>query len=43
MLINLLRGAGTDGLAGDAARHPTRPILALRRAETRRLCARRPG
>lgn len=38
MLINLLRGAGPSGLAG--IRHgPTKPILALRRAETRELCA----
>jgi tRNA(Ile)-lysidine synthase len=39
MLLNLLRGAGLDGLAGIAAdaRHP---ILALRRAETHALCAR---
>ena len=38
MLINLLRGAGPDGLAalGPA---PARPLLALRRAETRALCA----
>ena len=38
LLINLLRGAGTTGLAAMGP-HPTRPILALRRAETRRLCA----
>jgi tRNA(Ile)-lysidine synthase len=38
MLVNLLRGAGPDGLAalGPA---PTRPILALRRTETAGLCA----
>ena len=38
MLINLLRGAGTSGLAGmrPGTRHP---ILALRRAETAALCA----
>ncbi len=38
MLINLLRGTGIDGLTalGPA---PTRPILAMRRAETRALCA----
>jgi tRNA(Ile)-lysidine synthase len=38
MLINLLRGTGIDGLTalGPA---PTRPILALRRVETRALCA----
>jgi len=39
VLLNLLRGAGLDGLAGIRAdaRHP---ILALRRDETRALCAR---
>ena len=37
MLINLLRGAGTGGLAG-IRRGPTKPILALRRSETRQLC-----
>ncbi len=38
ILVNLLRGAGADGLAGMAPgfRHP---LLALRRAETHRLCA----
>lgn len=38
LLLNLLRGAGADGLAalGPA---PTRPILDLRRAETEALCA----
>lgn len=38
MLINLMRGAGRDGLAAMAPgyRHP---ILALRRSETRQLCA----
>jgi hypoxanthine phosphoribosyltransferase len=38
VLINLLRGAGPDGLAAMAAgvRHP---LLALRRAETHALCA----
>jgi tRNA(Ile)-lysidine synthase len=38
VLINLLRGAGATGLAtmGPA---PTRPILALRRSETRAVCA----
>jgi tRNA(Ile)-lysidine synthase len=38
LLINLLRGAGADGLSamGPLA---TRPILALRRAETAALCA----
>jgi tRNA(Ile)-lysidine synthase len=37
VLVNLLRGAGPDGVAGLSAgvRHP---ILALRRAETHRLC-----
>ena len=39
VLLNLLRGAGLDGLAGirEDARHP---ILALRRHETRSLCDR---
>jgi tRNA(Ile)-lysidine synthase len=39
VLLNLLRGAGVDGLAGIRAdaRHP---ILALRRDETRALCTR---
>ncbi len=38
VLVNLLRGAGADGLAGMAPgfRHP---LLALRRADTHRLCA----
>lgn len=37
VLLNLLRGAGLDGLAGMApAGHP---LLGLRRAETRALCA----
>lgn len=38
VLINLLRGAGVDGLAG---MRPSvrRPILGLRRTETRALCA----
>jgi tRNA(Ile)-lysidine synthase len=42
IVVNLLRGAGLDGLAGmrpgrdDAVQ---RPLLALRRAETRALCA----
>jgi hypoxanthine phosphoribosyltransferase len=38
ILVNLLRGAGADGLAGMAPglRHP---LLALRREETHRLCA----
>jgi len=38
VLLNLLRGAGPDGLAG-MRRGPTHPILALRRAETRGLCS----
>ena len=39
ILLNLLWGAGLDGLAGmRPARHP---LLALRRAETRDLCAER--
>jgi tRNA(Ile)-lysidine synthase len=38
MLINLLRGAGTSGLAGIRG-GPTKPILALRRIETRQVCA----
>ena len=38
ILVNLLRGAGADGLAGmePGARHP---ILGLRRHETHALCA----
>lgn len=38
VLINILRGAGPDGLAGmrPGVRHP---LLGLRRAETRALCA----
>jgi len=37
VLLNLLRGAGLDGLAGmRSARHP---LLGLRRSETRVLCA----
>ena len=36
VLLNLLRGAGLDGLAGMA--RDRRPILGLRRAETRALC-----
>jgi len=38
VLINLLRGAGTSGLAGIRA-SSRRPLLALRRSETRALCA----
>lgn len=37
MLINLLRGAGLDGLNAMAP-DPTRPIIGLRRRETRALC-----
>jgi len=37
VLLNLVRGAGLDGLAGIAP-GPRRPILALRRQETRALC-----
>jgi tRNA(Ile)-lysidine synthase len=36
VLLNLLRGAGVEGLAG--MRRDRRPILSLRRAETRALC-----
>ncbi len=36
VLLNLLRGAGLDGLAGMAWEH--RPLLGLRRAETRGVC-----
>ncbi len=38
MLLNLLRGAGSDGLAA-LGPSPRRPILGLRRAETAALCA----
>ncbi|CAA9247479.1 MAG: tRNA(Ile)-lysidine synthetase [uncultured Acidimicrobiales bacterium] len=38
MLLNLVRGAGLDGLAGIRP-GPTKPLLALRRSETRALCA----
>jgi tRNA(Ile)-lysidine synthase len=37
-LLNLIRGAGTDGLAGIRP-GPTKPLLALRRHETHKLCA----
>ena len=37
VLLNLLRGAGLDGLAGIRP-GPTKPLLGLRRAETRALC-----
>jgi tRNA(Ile)-lysidine synthase len=37
VLLNLVRGAGLDGLAGIRP-GPTKPILGLRRAETRSLC-----
>lgn len=37
MLMNLLRGAGVDGLAS-VRRGPRHPILDLRRSETERLC-----
>jgi tRNA(Ile)-lysidine synthase len=38
VLINLLRGAGVDGLAAMAP-GPTHPLLGLRRGETAALCA----
>ncbi len=38
VLINMLRGAGLRGLAGIRS-GPLHPILALRRSETRELCA----
>jgi tRNA(Ile)-lysidine synthase len=38
VLVNLLRGAGPDGLSGMAS-GPRHPLLGLRRAETHALCA----
>ena len=38
ILLNLIRGAGLDGLAGIRP-GPTKPILALRRADTRWVCS----
>lgn len=38
IVLNLLRGAGIDGLAGIRP-GPTKPILGLRRAETHAVCA----
>ena len=40
VLLNLMRGAALDGLAGmnPAAPHPRRPLLLLRRSETVALC-----
>lgn len=40
VLLNLLRGAATDGLAGIPARRGTlaRPVLGIRRAETHAIC-----
>ncbi len=38
LLLNLIRGAGADGLAAMTPGH-RRPILALRRSETHELCA----
>ena len=38
VVLNVLRGAATDGLAGMRA-GPAHPLLALRRRETRELCA----
>ena len=42
VLLNLLRGAGSPGLAGMPARRDTivRPLLGLRRADTAEICAR---
>jgi len=39
MLINLMRGAGLDGMAG-IARTTRRPLLGLRRSDTEAVCAR---
>lgn len=39
ILLNLLRGAGLDGLAAFRGDDPRRPLLALRRRETAALCA----
>lgn len=41
VLLNLLRGAGTTGLAGMTARRGdvVRPLLALRRADTAQICS----
>lgn len=38
LLLNLVRGAGLDGLAGIRP-GPTKPLLRLRRADTRAVCA----
>ncbi|HUR17564.1 MAG TPA: tRNA lysidine(34) synthetase TilS [Acidimicrobiales bacterium] len=38
IVLNLLRGAGLDGLAGIRP-GPTKPLLSLRRSETRDLCS----
>ena len=38
VLVNLIRGAGSRGLAGMTP-SPAKPILALRRSETHELCA----
>lgn len=37
ILLNLMRGAGVDGLAG-MRRSTTKPLLAIRRSETHELC-----
>ena len=37
VLLNLMRGSSTDGLSGMRWSH-SKPLLALRRSETRRLC-----